>query len=72
MKKLPTIQVQAPKFELYESVVLYWNEREQVTQIVRRWLNLDDGGWWYKIQSSEQLYPENAFSPHLVNSPVVK
>lgn len=70
MKKLLTIQVQAPKFELYESVILYWNEREQVTQIVGRWHDLDDGSWWYKIQSSEKLYPENAFSFHLVSSPV--
>ncbi len=36
------IQVSAPKFELYEQVVLYWNEEEYSTAIVRRWLDLED------------------------------
>ena len=61
MTDFPQIQVRAPKFELYQLVVLYWNEQEHVTQIVRRWLDLEDGYWWYKVQELEQLYPEDAF-----------
>lgn len=55
------IQVSSPKFDLYGQVVLYWNEKEHSTTIVRRWLDLEDGCWWYKVRGSEQLYPENAF-----------
>lgn len=56
MTDFPHLQVRAPKFELYQLIVLYWNEQEHVTQIVRRWLDLEDDQWWYKVQGSEQQY----------------
>ncbi len=58
----PTIEITAPKFDLYEFVTLYWNEQEQHTKVVRRWFDLEDDLWWYKIQGSEALYPENALA----------
>jgi hypothetical protein len=57
-----TIEVPAPQFDLYEFLILYWNGQEQTVKLVRRWLDLEDNQWWYKIQGSEVLYPENAFS----------
>lgn len=63
MNDLFHIQVRAPKFELYQQVILYWNRQEHLRQIVRRWLDLEDGCWWYKVQGSEPLYPEDVFGP---------
>lgn len=57
-----TIEVPAPQFDLYEFLTLYWNEQELRVKVVRRWLDLEDNQWWYKVQGSEILYPENAFS----------
>ncbi len=71
-----TIQISAPQFDLYEFLTLYWNEQERTVKVVRRWFDLEDNQWWYgifgekvssqkmphKIQGSEILYPEKAFS----------
>ena len=57
-----TIEITAPKFDLYELVTLNLNEQEQHTKVVRRWFDLEDNFWWYKIQGSETLYPENALA----------
>ncbi len=54
-----TIQISAPQFDQYEFLTLYWNEQEQTVKVVRRWFDLEDNQWWYKIQDSEVLYPEN-------------
>ena len=62
----PTIQIRAPKFELYELVTLHWNNQERSTKIVRRWLDIDDGGegYWYKVAGDDQqFYPEGALEP---------
>ena len=56
------IEISAPQFDLYEFVTLYWNEQERKVKVVRRWFDLDDNQWWYRIQESEVLYPENALS----------
>lgn len=56
------IEIPAPRFDLYELLTLYWNEQERTVKVVRRWFDLEDNFWWYKIQGSEALYPENAFS----------
>ncbi|NJR63787.1 MAG: hypothetical protein HC769_36505 [Cyanobacteria bacterium CRU_2_1] len=66
MEHTKILEVPAPKFDLYELVTLYWNNREQPTRIVQRWLNIDEsdqGGWWYKVAEDEQLYPESVFAP---------
>ncbi len=55
------IEVPSPKFDLYEQVVFYWEEKERKVTIVRHWLDLEDEQWWYKVRGSEQLYPEGAF-----------
>lgn len=55
------IQVPAPKFEQYESVILHWNSQEYRTKIVRRWFDVDDGDgcWWYETTVEQlRLYPE--------------
>ena len=57
-----TVEIPAPQFDLYEFLTLYWNEQERTVKIVGRWFDLDEHLWWYKIHSSEVLYPENAFS----------
>ncbi len=57
-----TIEIPASKFDLYELVTLNLNEQERTVKVVRRWFNLEDNFWWYKIHSSEGLYPENALS----------
>lgn len=57
-----TIEVPAPQFDLYEFLILYWHGQEQTVKVVRRWLDLEDNQWWYKVQGSEILYPEKAFS----------
>ena len=56
------IEIPAPRFDLYELLTLYWNKQEQTVKVVRRWFNLEDERWWYKIQGTEVLYPENALS----------
>ena len=58
----PTIEISAPKFDLYEFLTLYWNEQERRVKVVRRWFDLEDNQWWYTVQDSEVLYPEKAFS----------
>ncbi len=63
----PSIQIQAPKFELYELVTVNWNEQEQTVKVVRRWLDFEDEQWWYKIEGSERLYPESAFTVRIEN-----
>ena len=65
MNTRPTIQIPAPKFDLYQLVIVYWNDQEHVTQTVRRWLDFDDGDgcWWYKVQGLEQLFPEDVIGP---------
>lgn len=57
-----TIEVSAPKFELYEEVIVFWDEREFSGKIVKRWLDLDDEVWWYQINSSARLYPQSALA----------
>ncbi|WP_009630411.1 hypothetical protein [Synechocystis sp. PCC 7509] len=57
-----TIEIPAPQFDVYEFATLYWNEQERTVKVVRRWFDLEDNQWWYKIHDSEVLYPENAFS----------
>jgi len=57
-----TIEISAPQFDLYEFLTLNWNEQERTVKVVRRWFDLEDNQWWYKIQGSEILYPENALS----------
>lgn len=57
-----TIEIPAPQFDLYEFLTLYWNEQERTVKVVRRWFDLEDDRWLYKIQGSEVLYPETAFS----------
>ena len=57
-----TIEIPAPPFNLYEFLTLYWNEQERTVKVLRRWFNLEDDRWLYKIQGSEVFYPENAFS----------
>jgi hypothetical protein len=67
MERTKILEVPTPKFDLYELVTLYWNNREQPTRIVQRWLNIDEsdqGGWWYKVAEDEQqLYPESVLAP---------
>lgn len=58
----PTIEISAPKFDLYELVTLNLNEQEQHTKVVSCGVDLEDNFWWYKIQGSETLYPENALA----------
>ena len=58
----PTIEISAPKFDLYELVTLNLNEQEQHTKVVRHWFDYEGDLWWYKIQGSEALYPENALT----------
>jgi hypothetical protein len=36
MERTKSLEVPAPKFDLYELVTLYWNNREQPTRIVQR------------------------------------
>jgi len=73
MDSTEKIQVRSPKFQMYQSVTLYWNGEERSTHIVRRWFDLDDssrhpdipdGYWWYKVTNDEQLYPEQAIELH--------
>lgn len=61
-----TIEIAAPKFDLYEFVALYWNNQEQHTRIVQRWFSIDEsdqGIWWYKVAEDERFYPETVFAP---------
>lgn len=60
-----SIQLCAPKFELYQLVVVHWNDEQHATQVVRRWLDLDDGEgcWWYKVHNLERLFPEQVIEP---------
>jgi len=57
-----TIEIPVPQFDLYEFLTLNLNEQERTVKVVRRWFDLEDHQCWYKIHSSEGLYPENALS----------
>ncbi len=65
MSDRSTITIPAPQFELFEFIVLCWNDQEHHTKVTRRWLDLDDGCWWYQVQGLEQLFPEDALGPRL-------
>jgi hypothetical protein len=58
----PTIEVKAPKFDLYEFVTVYWNGETIKGKVVYRILHLDDNETWlYEISAKpERLYPEHA------------
>ncbi len=61
-----SVQIRAPKFDLYEGVTLYWNSQERRTKVVQRWFNPDDGtaGYWsYKVSEDERFYPEEVLEP---------
>jgi hypothetical protein len=60
------ITAPAPKFNQYEFVTVHW-DGETETQIVRRWLDYDDGvgSWWYEVRGSEQKYPESALEARI-------
>lgn len=63
MDSTEKVEVCAPKFELYQSVILYWNGEERPTRVVRRWSDLDDpagGYWWYKLTNDEQTLPQTS------------
>jgi hypothetical protein len=63
LTKGETVNIPAPKFGLYESVNLYWNEREIATSIVARWYDFDHGSWWYKVANDERFYSGDVFAP---------
>jgi hypothetical protein len=58
-----TVNIPAPKFVLYESVNLHWNEREKATSIVARWYDFDDRSWWYRVSNDEQFYSGDVLAP---------
>jgi hypothetical protein len=58
-----TVNIPAPKFFLYESVNLYWNEREIATSIVARWYDFDHQSWWYKVSNDERFYSGDVLAP---------
>jgi hypothetical protein len=58
-----TVNIPAPKFGLYESVNLYWNEREIATSIVARWYDFDHRLWWYKVSNDERFYGGDVLAP---------
>ena len=56
-------EINSPLFELYESVILYWDNQQHKTKVVRRWFDFDDGDgcWWYELNGmGDRLYPESA------------
>jgi hypothetical protein len=57
-----TIQVKAPKFEQYETVWLNWNSCILATQVLQRWLNLEDECWWYELRELSPRFPEDALT----------
>jgi hypothetical protein len=58
-----TVNIPAPKFGLYESVILHWNEREIPTSIVARWYDFDHQSWWYKVSNDERFYSGDVLAP---------
>jgi hypothetical protein len=58
-----TVNIPAPKFGLYESVILDWNEREIPTSIVARWYDFDHRSWWYKVANDERFYSGDVLAP---------
>jgi hypothetical protein len=58
-----TVNIPAPKFGLYESINLYWNEREIATSIVARWYDFDHRSWWYKVSNDERFYSGDVLAP---------
>jgi hypothetical protein len=58
-----TVNILAPQFVLYESVILHWNEREIATSIVARWYDFDHQSWWYKVSNDERFYSGDVLAP---------
>jgi hypothetical protein len=58
-----TVNIPAPQFVLYESVILHWNEREIATSIVARWYDFDHQSWWYKVSNDERFYSGDILAP---------
>lgn len=44
-----SVQIRAPKFDLYELATLDWNGQERRTKAIQRWFDPDDGtaGYWF-------------------------
>ena len=66
MNDRPKIRSSCEQIRTIRTGLLYWNNQERPTKIVRRWFDFDDapdGYWWYKVTGDEQLYPEAALEP---------
>lgn len=62
-KTIERMEIDAPKFDRYEDVILRWNERDHATRSVARWFDPDDEYRWYRSRAnapSEELYPESS------------
>ena len=60
-----TISIPAPKFELHQSVILYWNGAESDTRITERLFNLDDEVWLYQVAGSEKYYSSDVLDAEI-------
>jgi hypothetical protein len=58
-----TVNIPAPQFVLYQSVILHWNEGEIPTSIVTRWYDFDHQSWWYKVSNDERFYSGDILAP---------
>ena len=67
-----TIQIPAPKFELYEFVTLQWNGVEYPTRIVEASFRLSAQEWVYQVaQVSNELDEERFFNESVLESRLV-
>jgi len=58
-----TIEIRAPKFELYEIVHLEWNGKDYKAKITRQLFDNQDGLWLYELNgNNKKLFPEDAIS----------
>ena len=53
-------QVKPPQFDLYEAVEVAWNGQYLAARVVRRWLDWDNGTWWYEVAGQPGKFPEGA------------
>lgn len=51
MINMNELTVTAPQFDLYEPVTVQWDGVTHHCRVVCRWLDLDNGRWFYELDN---------------------
>jgi hypothetical protein len=60
-RKKQWLKIPAPKFELYEIVLLKWKRKKLSVRITACWFNIHQADFWYEIDGYATKFPESSF-----------